>query len=718
MKSEQIVFPKSEKLSTQSHTLEGFELIQKDLNEIKKFDTDGFDEYDIHGFDEKIIKKGINPSIVLESNLEYLVQDHGQENFSSQEMNFHQAMRAWLHCDYNQAITFIKNKFNFDCTDNLDFAKKYKFLSFVSVLIFENRNVDEEVASKTPIVSNEQSVFSELRKSIGNQNNSFLLEYFAKDFLDVIDEKRDSVMGGALEFKPYEIAPKTFAFDKNSHFCMVSKNNLEDQLYVSNPNDYTEISKIINNSSDHEFLSQEDFDKLATYFSPTQIQGRNNDNLDVQIYRKINEPYHREKIKEITGIEINKLRIDEQFYFLNYLKFANEETLEKVKEFSHEFSINGFRTFLSIEKGGKEMGDKILALGEKLPTEVSEKLFKKYSEIVEETNTIENTLSEFFKNDRDVSEEQINSIKDSLLKKGKDLLIEFSNLTEKEQNVNTQEFLINKLDDIKQENIIFSSIFASLKKSGEKISFKDVKDLKLDKVESTDQLTPKEITEMEKIYKENYSDKPELFKTLLQSFKNIIDTGYNHTDFYMLKHKGEIVSFCRFDYHMKEKEVYFGSFNVNKNFGNGMIGSTMLEEVVNTKAHWTGLNGFMMRADCSATAPISSKYIESGFVATQAYELAGELSLEIKRDDGLFSNTFELKGLPIEELKKRDESGMLSGFTHCKQFDSQSDIDFSLLDKGFILTRYFFDTESKKWWVGFEKPNRDPFDISNRTWEE
>ena len=68
----------------------------------------------------------------------------------------------------------------------------------------------------------------------------------------------------------------------------------------------------------------------------------------------------------------------------------------ETKDFFNNFDKNGLKTFLSISSGGKEMGDKILELGEKLEPEVAEKVFAKYGEIIDTADNTETEIKKIF----------------------------------------------------------------------------------------------------------------------------------------------------------------------------------------------------------------------------------------------------------------------------------------------------------------------------------
>lgn len=410
-------------------------------------------------------------------------------------------------------------------------------------------------------------------------------------------------------------------------------------------------------------------------------------------------------IKRI-GVDPLEMKPEQVVQFLIWLSSRNQKELPRIEEFTKKYGINGIQAFLSVGQGGDEMGNKILSLGEKLPKESAEKLFAKYGEIIDIVNQTEGNIQEVLKGDKKVTPENIQSIKNSLLKKGKDILVNFSNIAnkmkEKDSKIENEE-VISKLNEIQKENLIFCSIFESLKKSEEPVYFENIKDLEIKRLDAR-QIPIEDINEMKKIISENYNDKKELQNTLLKSFQNIFDNSNSNTDLYILKYKDKIVSFCRFDFMHDKHEIYFGSFNVNKNYGNGMIGTAMLDEVVHNMAV-DAQGDYLIKADCSAYSPIGAKYIENGFWSSKFYDFAGEPSLAIERDDEFSRDSYTSKKMSKEEIVRISNNEIEKEkfrdmyFTKAKD---KEDFQFDKInDENMVLTRYFKDGDST--YLVFEK---------------
>ncbi len=634
--------PKQEELSGK----ENFETIFLDVKEIEKFDTDGFDEYDVDGFEEKINKKGVKPDFVLDKYLEYIALDNKQEDFSLKEMSFHGAMRAWLHCDYKNAINFVKSNFDFKSSEDIDFVKKYKFLNLVSVFIFENMYADQKKESNSLIIQEEISVFHELKKSIDKKESSFLLDYFAKDFSSVADGSRESVTGGKLEYVPFEIAPKIFALDKMSPFVLISKHNLtQDCLYTSKPEDYEKIKEIITNVTEKDFPSQEVFDILIKYFTTIVIENKNNQSIDMQIYRKLNQPYHRQKLKELTSIEINSLSIDEQFYFLNYLKLVSNFNLKKVVDFNNKFSIKGFRTFLSIEHGGKEMGDKILELGEKLPEETAIKVFEKYNQIIDNINNIIEFTQKSFKKEIETSPELISKIEETLYLKAKQVLDNVhTNITKnKEVNVNQIE---KSLDRINADTLTTFAIFKQAIKNGEKLPIESIEGAVFSKKEATN-ISEQQQKEMLDLYEINWKNHPD--RGFVDSLKEYFQTAFspesnqNKNQFYTFEKDGSIRAFLRFE-EQEKGNLYASALNVDeasKSFG---LGEAMMDEALTREAQT-----HILHASCRKDNQSNMRYFEKGFIANGFKQTNNTEELDLIWDEKENKNIFT-KQKTVQEL--------------------------------------------------------------------
>lgn len=325
----------------------------------------------------------------------------------------------------------------------------------------------------------------------------------------------------------------------------------------------------------------------------------------------------------------------------------------------------------------------------------------------------------------------------------------YSFQTQKKEDSNVGSIKTNgeKQGDSKEKEMLVSAIKLA-KASGEKFDIEDIENLSLKEVDldkflfapfMLDKRRPllsdeeikeyetivKDTEEMRKIYSDNYSYNPDLKGNLIQDFDKFIGVPSEKYKFeglssrlselYILKYKDKVISFNRFDIKLGNK-YYFKFFNVDKNVQGSGIGQLMCKETLNKKAEKSAIE-----ADCIASKPISSFYIENGFIAKRMSDIYGEQILSIIRDDREIPKEFKTKNLSEEEILS--EKNLPNG-TIVNRSKTQKDCDFSYLipenytDKSkilpyhkapekYVLIRYFFDNITKEWITVFEPVVKD-----------
>ena len=310
-------------------------------------------------------------------------------------------------------------------------------------------------------------------------------------------------------------------------------------------------------------------------------------------------------------IGVHKLSWAEQLSIANFLlDQKNDDTL---KSFAKEHKINGLRTFLSIEQGGKPMGDKILELGEKLPKDVAGEVFKKYGEIIDSTNSITQMIQERFSAHEDP--QIISKISESLMKKGKDLLLESSEMLKMCTGVDCTDVskkLLEDLNNFSQDNVLLGSVFKTLSKE-KTLKLEDVKDVKIEKL--TD---PKELEKyhkkMVKVFEQNRKDYPdELLKESLEEFEQILKNP-DGSEFYILKNKEDILGYMRFE-DLPNGNVYFGSYNGTSDTRGLALNGVFLKELLDEKSKKGNVEAVVFEKN-----PIKDVYIKN-----YGFEVVGEI---------------------------------------------------------------------------------------------
>lgn len=381
----------------------------------------------------------------------------------------------------------------------------------------------------------------------------------------------------------------------------------------------------------------------------------------------------RTVIESEFNIRLNVLTIREQLHFLQYLQNVDATNANVLKSFTALYGVDGMRTFLSLERGDDSLGDSIVAFGQY--PEVAHKVFTYYGELLDSADRAEALVREVSDCTGDLCIELATQVRENILNRAqKDL----------ERAV--------RATDVRT---IESQIETYVSEAKEYVAL--LQEIGLGNIEklSSSELNTNDQDQMRTLQKANYEAmypsiadadfKGAVFNSLEQSFKN------TDTTFQVLRDDGKIVSYNRFDL-MRDKvgkEIsYFGSFNADPAYSG--VGGVMLEETIKQKLK----DGRPMMAHCDPLQPITKKYIEDGFVATDFIDFHGHADFEIWRSKDS-STYFESKNKSIEELLD-------------PTFDSESIVvrekstseSYPELQQGKVLTRYF--THQEKTYLIFE----------------
>ena len=243
-----------------------------------------------------------------------------------------------------------------------------------------------------------------------------------------------------------------------------------------------------------------------------------------------------------TGLAANNYSWTEQLVLADAL--TSVENKDKIVKFGKSFKKDGLRTFLSVEQGGKEIGGKIIGLGEKLPEEVAKKVFAKYGEIVDTADNVEKEIKNIYKKE-EIPVSIFNSIKETLLKEGVNLLLSTANIVSSGKEINEQSIL-EELEKVKTDTIILGESYIELYKEGIKVPIEEI--TRIEKI-STQNLTIDEKKELLKVYengrpKETYENKEhvELLKKEFEETLNKKDTFV-----FNIRFNGRIIAFATLD---------------------------------------------------------------------------------------------------------------------------------------------------------------------------
>ena len=410
----------------------------------------------------------------------------------------------------------------------------------------------------------------------------------------------------------------------------------------------------------------------------------------------------REAVEEEFGLKFKYLSFQEQFYFLQLIKNKTVDEMQEVKNFTANYGHNGLKTFMSMEFD-RDLGDRIIKLGEKLDPSMAREIFHKYSDIIDSAQDAFKYFQDNFMQAGAFDEKIADHIKENLFKKGADILVQFAEKVVRGEKISNEE-IIKELKNIKTETLIFTSSFKIFKEESKFIDLADIPDMRYD-VNSVEKFTNDKalIGQMEKIYRKNYENYPSEFtEYILKSFKESLkDTS---SILFTLKHKEDLVAFCRLgknlDGNGNIESFHFGSFNVSPSYKQSRLGEALFEAAMME----AGALGVPIYANCDPQAPITKKYIKSGFVATKIFNFKGVPSFKIEYNNELRDNLRSIKISKEEVIKLTKDKENKKNELVVQDWAVGESSGFEMLNRGYILTQYFM--KNNRVYAVFEKDPR------------
>ncbi len=326
----------------------------------------------------------------------------------------------------------------------------------------------------------------------------------------------------------------------------------------------------------------------------------------------------REYIKEMLDIDLSKMSLENQLHFLGFIQNKTEKKLQVLNEFINRSTrqtetekYNKMKTFLSLEQGGQEMGDKILKIGQKLPEEPAKKLFEKYGEIIDNVNKITEFTKNNFSHEIETNPELIGKIEETLYLKGKQLLSQtYENINNK--NKINYEDISKQLDRINADTITTFAIFKQAIKNGEKLPIESIEGSVFSKKDAFE-ISTEQQKEMLELYGENWKNYPD--QNFVESLKEYFKTSFNpeinksKNYFYTFEKDDKTRAFVRFE-KQNDQSLYASALNVDeasKNFG---LGEAMMDEALIREAQ-----NNVLHASCRKDNPSNMRYFEKGFIS-------------------------------------------------------------------------------------------------------
>lgn len=607
-----------------------------------------------------------------------------------------------------EAFEKISNSYEWvSKNENRDFAKIYISQTVLSNPDLKICNLSSDVNGVYNGLSGRLVEYLSNQSTTIFENSEFDLHQFRKDYLETIHFMDD--IGPILEYKglvSFDI-PETIKailpdyVDKEISdflkFCVnVRENTMYDideygRVLMQDGEKLQEVKNkamVIKNSVKNvvvKFLT--DKKTLKDPLAISDIFG-GKEGVDVNkiqyIYELFASKRMRQHMEKYFGFKYEELKLKNQMAFLEFAIDKDNFEINNLQKFinstgNKKEKINRFRTFLSLERGGENLGEYIIAFGQH--GEVADKVFSYYSELLDSADKAEELVENYTHCDGDLCEKLIKQVRENILNRAqKDLekAVQAKDLENLEQNLEIyvaeakkyvallQEIGINKIDNI-----------------------------------NANELTEKDKQSMIELLKKNYElispgeDQSEFRVTVLNSLLNSFENP--NTEFSILRDKDKIVSFNRFDTILDNKGseiTYFGSFNADPAYSG--VGGVMLEEVIKDRLK----DGRPMFAHTDPNQPITKKYINSGFVVTNIesnYAGTGRMIFEIWQSPEINS---QLESKKMTERELLDRIG--EEFSpHIIIREQAPNDNYSEINEGKVLTRYIKNGE--KTYLVFEK---------------
>ena len=403
---------------------------------------------------------------------------------------------------------------------------------------------------------------------------------------------------------------------------------------------------------------------------------------------------------EATGVRVNNTSLKEQGQLLHFIESSDEASKNAAYAFVRAYGEDGLRSFVSLEIDAS-FGDRLIEIGERVPTHVVKRLLRTYVTLIEQKRSVRTYIEDQFGDSERYTESMQHGVEYNLMYRAYRLLDMFEKET-RNMDPETLEheagMLHAKIEKIRDQNHLFLATFKSLRNRGDDVPFEAFRDLSYTESHPRE-FSEQEVAEMRAMYKANYDRAPHIQGTLIRSFDEKMaiarseDAPRVDDSVFTLTHQGELVSFLRFT-ETEKNTAYLGSFNTSTDYTGAALGVTLFDRVLfEQKLKWKKLD-----ADCSLNNPVTSHYIESGFVATRQYDFEGEPAFSIRWEQ---SDNYRGKTLSRDEIIQRADKDTEQGL-QIVSVESQFNLPFDVFEaENKVMTRYF--KEGDRFYAVFEK---------------
>ncbi|HWQ59691.1 MAG TPA: hypothetical protein VN420_00895 [Candidatus Fimivivens sp.] len=410
------------------------------------------------------------------------------------------------------------------------------------------------------------------------------------------------------------------------------------------------------------------------------------------LLQRLHEPAMLSHIGNDLGIDFLGLPIRAQIHLLTYVSDQEDSGFQRIRNDlkRHTPIADDLAYSFLATAESPEYGEAILSLAERLDTETLAPILRKYAEITKDADAVSDYVRESFPNlmPEDIERETL-TISRNLLRRGRDLLMDFSKDTDSDHKT-----LLRKLDTTQVDVMLYKTAFKTLHESGSAEDLAEMMKSEIVSLQGTE-LSEKEQDDLLSIYDRNYPESEQYSTHFREKIFDGLRTAFRNPDsrFYLLRREGEIIGFRRFDGKGETEDgkprKYAGSFNVDSAYRDAKIGDIFYQVTLEQEGADSVIEAYV-----DPESPVSSFYLERyGYIIDDVTDIEGKPFLSMRRDleaNGAFvtrSSDFDEFVPDITEHMKEINERLSSVSVHMVDRSELFDIVREKTKKGWTLAR-------------------------------
>jgi hypothetical protein len=485
---------------------------------------------------------------------------------------------------YNKSIAPIRNVLD---EKKEDFNNNYLLTTYLKGM-FERKYIKEISQTMSLTKLTNDTFLLDDKRTILKNDNSGTLEALVKEYHDLIDSEEYQKLHGQSQYLSSE-EKKELRKKILEQFKYLDIQSYEQKIF-SYRKDNESLETILDNFSKTRKISKEKIKNFSIFITTGM----------------------RQIIEKDFNIDLSSFSIPEQFSFFEFIHTQTFESIQKPKEYIEKYQTEGFRAFLALQHGSKEVGDKILDLGQKLPEPTAKKIFAKYGEIIDSVQSIIDVASNGFKKQLALEPKLVQTIEQSLYKRGAVLLENLhTDIINNQKDIDTLAQSIEQdLDRMNADTLVTLSVFKHALKNGYELPLSDISGAVFSK-QSASEFSQDQIHEMKNIYKTNWESYPDqvfvdnLIEKFSQGFENVQEKSYLYT----FSKNDHIRAFVRFAT-QQDGSLYASALNVDESTKGLSLGEAMMDGALYQEAQHN-----VLHAKCDPYNESNMRYFEKGFIA-------------------------------------------------------------------------------------------------------